>query len=141
MSYITQTDTFSENGRSWWPEAAIHVLHRDETGLLTYKKVYVQGNETIELNSGEGFAFGSLDALLAGVDASGNNINESQWRVDESGQEYYEDNVGNRAFEQMSISRDKITYYLNSDGNLVARHEQNFTYAATQDGATENWIG
>ena len=30
---------------------------------------------------------------------------------------------------------------MNSDGELVARYNQNYTYAATQNGATENWIG
>ena len=122
-------------------EPAIHALYRDETGLLKYKKVLIGGNESININNGEGFAYASIDALESALDGAGGNANESQWGVDESGREQHQTNSGTRAYEQMVLDRDKITFYLNSNGELVARHIQNYAYAAAQDGATENWIG
>jgi hypothetical protein len=122
-------------------EYALHVLHRDDTGLLTYKKVYFNSTEAISINSGNGFAFGGIEELEANMDASNNNINESQYGLDESGRLQHQTNSGDRAYEQMRFDKNKLTYFLNSDGNIVARFNHNFEYAAAQDGATENWIG
>ena len=122
-------------------EYALHVLDVDDDGILYYKKVYMSGEESIRINSGEGFAYNGIEDLEENLDGSEVNVNASLKGYTESGRQQYETDRGDRAFDQMRMDKNKLIYYMNSDGELVARYNQNYTYAATQNGATENWIG
>jgi Ca2+-binding RTX toxin-like protein len=54
---------------------AMHALTRDSDGLLTYSKILWNSNDTVDLTSGEGFAYG-LEELLQGTTSEGVALND-----------------------------------------------------------------
>ena len=123
--------TFSE-------EYALHALTVSDNGLLTYKKIMLSSDESVTLTDGDGLTYGGLQSLIDNVDNSDNSINESQKGVDETSVESWQNNSGKRALDQTHFDSNKLTYYMDANGNLVARYLKDFTYN-NKTGATRNW--
>mgnify|MGYP001342335190 CR=1 FL=1 len=112
-------------------EYAYHALSRDADGLLTYTKVKLNGNETVELTNDKGFAYNGLEDMLEGKTDDGTDYNMWQTGTSETGRESHETNVSNRNHEQFRFDNLKLFYFLNSNGKLVARYKNDYVYAAT----------
>ena len=102
--------------------SAFHGLKVDDGGLLTYSRVFLTENATVELSDGSGIPISGLSGLVAGT-------NNDAAKGTLSGQLY----------QQVRVDDIKLTYYMNSDGYLVAKYFGDFTYASSSDGATRNW--
>lgn len=102
--------------------SAFHGLKVDNDGLLTYSRVFLTENATVELSDGSGIPISGLSGLVAGT-------NNDAAKGTLSGQLY----------QQVRVDDIKLTYYMNSDGYLVAKYFGDFTYASSSDGATRNW--
>ena len=123
----------SEAGTDFGPEFALHGLDRDADGKLTYSKVLWDGTDAVTINSG-GFAFNGLEEMIEGVLPDGTPINTlqdgyQQGAADANGGDpvtsspaAHETNVAYRAFQQVRFDNNALTYFINSDGNLVARY-------------------
>ena len=92
-------------------EYALHVLDVDDDGILYYKKVYMSGEESISINSGEGFAYNGIEDLEENLDGSEVNVNASLKGYTESGRQQYETDRGDRAFDQMRMDKNKLIYF------------------------------
>ena len=102
--------------------SAFHGLKVDADGLLTYSRVFLTENATVNLSDGSGIPISGLSGLVAGT-----NNDAAKGTV--SGQLY----------QQVRVDDIKLTYYLNADGYLVAKYFGDYSYAGQQDGATRNW--
>ena len=102
--------------------SAFHGLKVDDGGLLTYSRVFLTENATVELSDGSGIPISGLSGLVAGT-------NNDAAKGTLSGQLY----------QQVRVDDIKLTYYMNSDGYLVAKYFGDFTDASSSDGATRNW--
>ena len=102
--------------------SAFHGLKVDDGGLLTYSRVFLTENAPVELSDGSGIPISGLSGLVAGT-------NNDAAKGTLSGQLY----------QQVRVDDIKLTYYMNSDGYLVAKYFGDFTYASSSDGATRNW--
>ncbi len=123
----------AETGADFGPEFAMHGLDRDADGKLTYSKVLWDGTDAVTVNSG-GFAFNGLEEMIEGVLPDGTLINTLQDGYQQGAAEAnggdpvtaspaaHETNVAFRAFQQVRFDNNALTYFINSDGNLVARY-------------------
>jgi len=102
--------------------SAFHGLKVDSDGLLTYSRVFLTENATVELSDGSGIPISGLSGLVAGT-------NNDAAKGTLSGQLY----------QQVRVDDIKLTYFMNADGYLVAKYFGDFTYASSSDGATRNW--
>ena len=102
--------------------SAFHGLKVDDDGLLTYSRVFLTENATVELSDGSGIPISGLSGLVAGT-------NNDAAKGTLSGQLY----------QQVRVDDIKLTYFMNADGYLVAKYFGDFTYASSSDGATRNW--
>ena len=68
------------------PETALHAFRRDDTGLLIYSKIMLNGDEDIKLTNGQGPAFDSMEEFVGGVTPSGVVHNTIASNLDEIGQ-------------------------------------------------------
>jgi hypothetical protein len=120
-------------------EYAIHALKVIDDGLLIYTKVKYNSNETFNATTGEGFAYGGLEDLEENVLADGTtNANSSIRGVNENVASYL-NNKGKRNYDQIRFDKDKLTYYINADGFIVARYLENYTYPKNSNGQQENY--
>lgn len=55
---------------------AMHALSRNSDGLLTYSKVLWNSTESVELTTGEGFAYKGIEEFLHGINSDGVEINK-----------------------------------------------------------------
>ena len=55
---------------------AMHALSRDADGLLTNSKVMWNSTDSVDLTTGEGFAYKGIEELLSGTTADGTEIND-----------------------------------------------------------------
>ncbi len=124
-------------------EYAMHSLNRDVNGLLIYTKVKLDSNETIEVNSGEGFGFNGFEGMALGKTSDGSTVQNSlQSDFDESTDAHYQTNAQFRKYQQTRFDPLKLFYFINDDGNLVARYQQDYTYAASETATAStgsNW--
>ena len=127
-STISQTATVFNSD-----ESAFHGLKRDEDGLLTYTKIPFRSNETVNL-SDFAIAYDGLDDLNTG------RANEAQRGTQEENRDQYESNGGARAYDGARFDSNKVTYFMNDNGFLVARYFSDFSYNVGQNGQTRNWI-
>ena len=123
----------AETGADFGPEFALHGLDRDADGKLTYTKILWDGTDAVTVNSG-GFAFNGLEEMIEGVLPDGTLINTLQDGYQQGAAEAnggdpvtaspaaHETNVAYRAFQQVRFDNNALTYFINSDGNLVARY-------------------
>ena len=122
-----------ESHADFGPNFALHGLDRDADGLLTYSKVLWDGTDEILVNSG-GFAFNGLEQMIEGVLPDGTLINTLQDGYQEgaadagggdpvtSAPATHETNAEFRAMQQVRFDNNELTYFISSDGNLVARY-------------------
>lgn len=127
-AYTSKTDEF-----------AAHALTITDEGLLVYTKVKLNSDDSFNVTNGEGFAYGGLEDLEKNTMNDGvTNVNTSEKGISENLASYLNDK-GNRSFDQLRFDKDKLTYYINSDGFLVARYLKNFTYPKNANGQEENY--
>lgn len=138
MAYLVNKSLKKAEGYN--DESAVHALKKDDTGILTYSKVKFYGDEgSINMSDGSGFPY-SLDQIESGFATDGQTlINDVQKGVSE-GSDNRQYNFNSRSNDQIKIDHRKVTYYINSNGFLVARFDKSYPYAATQNGATGNWV-
>jgi hypothetical protein len=119
-------------------EYAIHAFNVIDDGLLVYTKVKFNSNESFMATDGEGLAYGGLEDLEANVLNDGiTNANTSQ-KLSENLASYLNDK-GKRKYDQLKFDNNKLTYYINTDGFIVARYLENYTYPKNANGVEENY--
>lgn len=135
MAYLgaptSDTKTFTE-------EYAFHGLKKDSSGLLTYTKILMASDESVSLTEGDGIAYGGLEDLQTNLDKNGENNNLTLKGNTPDGVLSYENDIGKRSYDQIRFDENKLFYYMNEQGYLVARYLKNFIYGS-QTGATRNW--
>lgn len=136
MAYLVTKE--NTKYKSFTDEYAFHGLKKDSTGLLTYTKVLLSSDESVSLTEGTGFAYGGLQDLQDNLDNAGENMNLSRKDLDESGISGHQNNSGKRSYDQTRLDKDKLVYFMNADGYLVARYLKDFTFSE-RNGATRNW--
>jgi hypothetical protein len=135
MAYIgaprADTKTFTE-------EYAFHGLKKDSSGLLTYTKVLMASDDSVSVTEGDGIAYGGLEDLQINLDKNGDNNNLTLKGITPDTVLAYENDIGKRSYDQIRFDENKLFYYMNEQGYLVARYLKNFIYES-QTGATRNW--
>ena len=115
-------------------QAAFHGLRveREGTndGVLTYTKVLLSGGESVSL-ADYGVPYNGIDDANAGT--ANAYIRGSAEELDDRR------TPGGRKYDGARFDGNKLTYYMNSDGFLVARYFAGFTYNAGSAGQTRNW--
>jgi hypothetical protein len=76
--------------------------------------------------------------LQDNLDNEGKNINLSRKDLDEPNTSDKQNNYAKRKYDQIRFDKDKLIYFMNADGFLVARYLKDFTFSNT-NGATRNW--
>jgi len=109
-------------------EFAMHSLDRDADGLLKYTKVKWDSNESVELANGEGIFVNGLEQLLNGKLDDGTPMNAVQEGFVEPGREQWQTQSVNRKYEQTRFDNNKLFYFINSRGYLVARYNRDYTH-------------
>lgn len=137
MAYLVSTQP-EVNGFN--KQTAVHTLRLDDTGILFYSKVKFLGDGgTIDLSNGQGFPY-SVEQLETGL--TGDEVtyhNNIPLKIDE-GTSVRDYNYLHRNNDQIKVDHKKVTYFINETGFLVARYDANFSYGATQNGVTNNWV-
>jgi hypothetical protein len=128
---IADTKTFTE-------EYAFHGLKKDSSGLLTYTKVLMASDDSVSVTEGDGIAYGGLEDLQINLDKNGDNNNLTLKGITPDTVLAYENDIGKRSYDQIRFDENKLFYYMNEQGYLVARYLKNFIYES-QTGATRNW--
>jgi hypothetical protein len=136
MAYLVTKE--NTKYKTFTDEYAFHGLKKDSTGLLTYTKVLLSSDESVSLTEGTGFAYGGLQDLQDNLNNAGENINLSRKDLDESEISGHQNNSGKRSYDQTRLDKDKLVYFMNVDGYLVARYLKDFTFSE-RNGATRNW--
>ena len=137
MAYLVTKE--NTKYKTFTDEYAIHGLKRDSTGLLIYTKVPLSSDEEVEVTTGEGISYGGLEDLQKNLDNAGANINASIKGVDEANINSSQNNSGKRNYDSIRFDQDKLVYFMNADGFLVARYLKDFTFSNTANGVTRNW--
>ena len=114
-------------------EYAFHGLRKDADGLLYYTKAHFAGSDSVDLTDGTDIAFGGIEDVDAGTK------NSSVKGTTDSGISEHENNGGAKYYDGSRFDNNKLKYYLNSNGFLVARYMNDYVSNDGQDGATENW--
>lgn len=136
MAYLVTKE--NTKYKTFTDEYAFHGLKKDSTGLLTYTKVLLSSDESVDITTGEGISYGGLKDLQDNVDNNGDNINESAKGVSE-GSASYLNNRGKRNYDQIRFDENKLIHFMNADGFLVARYLKDFTFNENVTGVTRNW--
>ena len=136
MSYLVAKKT--DNGLFNSDESAFHGLkvNRDTTqndeGMLTYTKTYINDpSPTVNL-ADFGIPYNGIDDVNSGTA-------NSTHRSDNETQTTNGNTPGSRAYDGARFDNVKLTYYMNSDGFLVARYFSDFTYGQGSAGNTRNY--
>lgn len=106
---------------------AMHALGRDDNGLLTYTKVLWNSSEEIPMNIGNGRAYAGVEEFVAGVTADGVPHNETR-QIDSHSSTSTKTDTQHRKYEQVRFDHQKLTYFINSRGFLVARYVQDYSH-------------
>jgi len=115
---------------------AMHALTRDEDGLLTYSKVLWNSADTVDLTTGEGFAYKGMEELLRGVTGDGIEINEVGTNTDAP--VYNEPIIIKVTVE--GVFSDAPSYVMNGDITTVLELKKGYTYKFdTTDESTESF--
>ncbi len=109
-------------------EFAMHALNRDADGKLTYSKVKWDSNESVEFANGEGIFVNGLEHLLDSKLDDGTPMNAVQSGYVEPSRESWQTNSVHRKYEQQRFDNNKLFYYINSRGYLVARYNRDYTH-------------
>ena len=124
-------------------EFAMHALNRDVNGLLVYTKVKLDSNDSVEVNSGEGFGFNGFEGMALGKASDGSTDQNSLQRDHNEGTDvHYQTNAQFRKYQQSRFDSLKLFYFLNDDGMLVARYQNDYTYATGENATSttgSNW--
>ena len=124
-------------------EFAMHALNRDVNGLLVYTKVKLDSNDSVEVNSGEGFGFNGFEGMALGKASDGStDQNSLQSDHNEGTDVHYQTNAQFRKYQQSRFDSLKLFYFLNDDGMLVARYQNDYTYATGENATSttgSNW--
>lgn len=107
---------------------AMHSLNRDDEGLLTYTKVKWDSNEEVDLANGEGIFVNGLEQLLNGKLDDGTPMNAVQEGYVEPSREQWQTQSVHRKYEQTRFDNNKLFYFINSRGYLVARYNRDYTH-------------
>lgn len=105
----------------------MHALNRDADGLLTYTKVLWNSSEEIDMTTGAGLAYAGVEELVAGVTADNTVHNETR-RIDSNATADTLTDTQYRTYEQVRFDHQKLTYFINSRGFLVARYVQDYSH-------------
>ena len=106
-------------------EYAIHAFNVIDDGLLVYTKVKFNSNESFMATNGQGFAYGGLEDLEANVLNDGTTSANTIQKLSENLASYLNDK-GKRKYDQLKFDNNKLTYYINTDGFIVARYLENY---------------
>jgi len=96
--------------------SAFHGLKVSADGLLTYTKVGLSDNATVNITDG------THQQSLMGTDNDAAKGTSAGW-----------------TYDQVRVDDNKLTYYMDAAGHLVAKYFGEYSYAASSDGATRNW--
>jgi len=110
-------------------EFALHALNRDEDGLLTYTKVKWDSDEEVDFANGEGIFVNGLEQLINGKLDDGTPMNAVQEGFVEPSREQWQTQSVHRKYEQSRFDNNKLYYYINSRGYLVARYNRDYTHS------------
>ena len=132
-----KSSVFSTNA----DELAIHALTKKDDGLLYYTKVKLNSNDSIQMSDGSGSAYSGLSDMISGKMADGTtDVNASNPYESEVGVGSFDNNKGNREWQQHTFKMDKYQYFMDDNGFLVMRFKgTDYSWANAQDGATKNW--
>ena len=119
-------------------EYAIHAFNVIDDGLLVYTKVKFNSNESFMATDGQGFAYGGLEDLETNVLNDGTTSANTIQKLSENVASYLNDK-GKRKYDQLKFDNNKLTYYINTDGFIVARYLENYTYPKNANGVEENY--
>lgn len=117
-------------------EFAMHALSRDENGLLTYSKVKWNSSDTVELTTGEGFAYRGIEEFLHGITRDGIEINEVGTNTDAP--------IGTEP-QLITVTVEGVfspdpQFVLNGDLRPVIELQRGYTYQFdTSDASTESF--
>jgi hypothetical protein len=115
-------------------QAAFHGLRVDregaKDGLLTYSKVLLSSGESVTL-ADYGVPYNGIDDANAGT--ANAYIRGSSTELDDRR------TPGGRKYDGARFDGNKLTYYMNADGFLVARYFAEYTYNSGSAGQTRNW--
>ena len=106
---------------------AMHSLSRDADGLLTYTKVLWNSNEEINMSNGAGQAYTGVEEFIEGKNNEGEWHNKTR-RIDSHPSAEVKTDSKYRTYEQVRFDHQKLTYFINSRGFLVARYVQDYTH-------------
>ena len=115
----------------WWRRNSAEFFlrpNRDADGKLTYSKVKWDSNESIEFANGEGIFVNGLEHLLDSKLDDGTPMNAVQSGYVEPSRESWQTNSVHRKYEQQRFDNNKLFYYINSRGYLVARYNRDYTH-------------
>jgi hypothetical protein len=107
---------------------AMHAFNRDADGLLTYTKVLWDSDEPVELANGEGIFVNGLEQLLDNRLDDGTPMNSVQEGYVEPNREQWQTQSVHRKYEQTRFDNNKLFYFINSRGYLVARYNRDYTH-------------
>jgi len=108
-------------------ELAMHALKRDEDGLLTYTKVKWDSDEEIAMTTGDGFAFTGVEEFVEGINIDGVVANAVQFGTDSEGSQLT--NYQHKNYEQVRFDNQKLFYFINDQGFLVARYQRDYSHS------------
>ena len=128
LSGFIAVDGGTVSGGGIGAEFAMHALDRDANGLLKYTKVKWDSNEEVELANGEGIFVNGLEQLLNGKLDDGTPMNAVQEGYVEPAREQWQTQSVNRKYEQTRFDNNKLFYFINSRGYLVARYNRDYTH-------------
>lgn len=115
---------------------AMHALTRDADGLLTYSKVHWNSADTVQLTTGEDFAYKGIEEFLHGVNSDGIEINEVGTNSDAA---INNDPIIITVTVEGVFSPDPI-YVMNGDATTVLELKRGYTYKFdTTDESTESF--
>ena len=136
MAYLA---TGSNNHRTFHEHRAFHALNRTDDGLLTYTRIFLNSDEQVHVTDGSGFAYGGIEELEQNLLNDGTTkVNETVRTTAEVPTESWQNDKRKRKYEQSRFDDNKLSYYMDEDGFLVARYLGDFHYD-NKDGAVRNW--
>ena len=135
MAYLS----FGSNTHTTFSDhKAFHALTREDDGLLKYTRVYLASDESVQVADGSAFAYGGLEHLEENKLNNGDPVNESVRATAEVPTESWQFDKRARQYEQSRFDDNRLSYYINEDGWLVARYLADYPYD-NKDGALRNW--
>lgn len=127
LSDLVKSNSLKAEQSTVSDQFGMHALNRDADGLLTYTKVLWNSSEEIDMTTGAGLAYAGVEEMVSGLSADGVPHNETR-RIDSHSSTSTQTDMQHRTYEQVRFDHQKLTYFINSRGFLVARYVQDYNH-------------